>query len=131
MEALRLWTVGSSWFSSDAGKKGALALGQLADCAVLSADYFSIPEDTIKDLESVLTIVGGKPVYAAAEFKDLSPPPLPVSPEWSPVAAYGGYGAPLMQKTGLQARLATAWCSPARLDPWGSPSGFGGCACAF
>src|SRR5258708_40304428 len=90
MEARRLWTVGSSWFSSEEGKKGALAPGQLADCAVLSADYFSIPEDRIKDLESGLTIVGGKPVYAAAEFKDLSPPPLPVSPEWSPVAAYGG-----------------------------------------
>src|SRR5467141_1538661 len=107
MDALRLWTVGSSWFSSDDGKKGALAPGQLADCAVLSADYFSIPEDSIKDLESVLTILGGKPVYAAAEFKDLSPAPLPVSPEWSPVAAYGGYGAPPM-KAGLRARIATA-----------------------
>src|SRR6266496_431255 len=129
MEALRLWTVGSSWFSSDDGKKGALAPGQLADCAVLSADYFSIPEDRIKDLESVLTIVGGKPVYAAAEFKDLSPPPLPVSPEWSPVAAYGGYGAPLMRKAGVQPRVAKApRCS--LCYPW-PPSGFGGCACAF
>jgi predicted amidohydrolase YtcJ len=130
MEALRLWTVGSSWFSSEDGKKGALAPGQLADCAVLSADYFSIPEDRIKDLESVLTIVGGKPVYAAAEFKDLSPPPLPVSPDWSPVAAYGGYGAPLMKKAGLQARLATAPCCSS-FDPWNPRSGFGGCACAF
>ncbi len=130
MEALRLWTVGSSWFSSDDGKKGALAPGQLADCAVLSADYFSIPEADIKGLESVLTIVGGKPVYAAAEFKDLSPPPLPVIPEWSPVSAYGGYGAPLMQKTRLQARAAKApRCSS--FDPWGTPRGFGRCACAF
>jgi predicted amidohydrolase YtcJ len=131
MEALRLWTVGSSWFSSDEGKKGALAPGQLADCAVLSADYFSILEDRIRDLESVLTIVGGKPVYAAAEFKDLSPPPLPVSPEWSPVAAYGGYGAPLMKKAGLEARLATASCCPALFDSWGPQSDFGGCVCAF
>ena len=130
VEALRLWTVGSSWFSSEDGKKGALAPGQLADCAVLSADYFSIPEDSIKDLESVLTILGGKPVYAAAEFKNLSPAPLPVSPEWSPVAAYGGYGAPLM-KAELRARIATASCCPNFFDPWGSPSGFGGCACAF
>jgi len=130
MQALRLWTVGSSWFSSEDGKKGALAPGQFADCAVLSADYFSIPEEDIKSLESVLTIVGGKPVYAAAEFRDLSPPPLPVSPEWSPVAAYGGYGAPLMKKTWLRARIAKApCCSP--FDPWGPPHGFGGCACAF
>ncbi len=130
MEALRLWTAGSSWFSSEDGKKGALAPGQLADCAVLSADYFSIPEEDIKGLESVLTLVGGMPVYAAAEFKDLSPPPLPVSPEWSPVAAYGGYGAPLMRKAGLEAQLA----KPSRcslFDPWGPPHGFGGCACAF
>jgi predicted amidohydrolase YtcJ len=130
MEALRLWTVGSSWFSSDDGKKGALAPGQLADCAVLSADYFSIPEEDIKGLESVLTLVGGKPVYAAAEFKDLSPPPLPVSPEWSPVAAYGGYGAPLMRKSGMQPRAAKApRCSS--FDPWGTPHGLGRCACAF
>src|SRR5712692_8008444 len=130
MEALRLWTVGSSWFSSEDGKKGALAPGQLADCAVLSADYFSIPEEEIKGLESVLTLVGGKPVYAAAEFKDLSPPPLPVSPEWSPVAAYGGYGAPLMEKAGIQPLAAKApRCS--LFDPWGPPHGFGACACAF
>jgi predicted amidohydrolase YtcJ len=129
MDALRLWTVGSSWFSSEDGKKGALAPGQLADCAVLSADYFSIPEEDIKSLESVLTIVGGKPVYAAAEYKDLSPPPLPVSPEWSPVAAYGGYGAPLMKAAGLQTRIAKAASCP--FDPWGAPSGLGGCACAF
>jgi predicted amidohydrolase YtcJ len=92
MEALRLYTVGSSWFSEEDGKKGAIVTGQLADLAVLSEDYFSIPEDRIKHLESVLTIVGGKPVYATAEFKHLDPPPLPVSPDWSPVQHYGGYG---------------------------------------
>jgi predicted amidohydrolase YtcJ len=91
MEALRLFTVGSSWFSSEEGKKGSIAPGQLADLAVLSADYFSIPEEEIKRLESVLTITGGKVVYAAREFSRLAPPPLPVSPEWSPVKTYGGY----------------------------------------
>src|SRR5207249_5566367 len=73
MEALRLYTVGSSWFSSEEGKKGSITPGQLADIAVLSADYFSIPEEQIKQLESVLTIVGGKVVYAATEFARLSP----------------------------------------------------------
>src|ERR1700756_1609575 len=56
-EALKLYTMGSSWFSTEDGKKGALAPGQLADLAVLSADYFSIPDEEIKHLESVLTIV--------------------------------------------------------------------------
>jgi predicted amidohydrolase YtcJ len=91
MEALRLYTVGSSWFSSEDGKKGSILPGQLADLSVLSADYFSIPEDEIKHLESVLTIVGGKIVYANEPFAKLAPPALPVSPDWSPVKQYGGY----------------------------------------
>jgi hypothetical protein len=91
MEALRLYTVGSSWFSSDDGKKGSITPGQLADLAVLSSDYFSIPEEQIKQLESVLTIAGGKVVYAVKEVSKLAPPPLPVSPNWSPVKTYGGY----------------------------------------
>jgi predicted amidohydrolase YtcJ len=90
-EALKLYTMGSSWFSTEDGKKGALAAGQLADLAVLSADYFSIPDEEIKQLESVLTIVGGKIVYATEEFSKLAPPALPVSPGWSPVKEYGGY----------------------------------------
>ena len=90
-EALKLYTAGSSWFSTEEGKKGALAPGQLPDIAVLSADYFSVPEEEIKHLESVLTIVGGKIVYATAEFSKLAPQALPVSPDWSPVKEYGGY----------------------------------------
>jgi len=91
MEALRLYTAGSSWFSSEEDEKGAIAPGQVADLALLSADYFSIPEEEIKQLESVLTIVGGRIVFGAGEFGSLSPPPLPVSPNWSPVRVYGGY----------------------------------------
>jgi predicted amidohydrolase YtcJ len=105
-EALDLYTVGSSWFSGDSGRKGALAVGQLADLAVLSDDYFSVAEESIKDIESVLTVVDGKVVHAAAEFAELQPPALPVLPEWSPVAAYGGYGAP------LDARMVTPAGAP-------------------
>src|SRR6476661_3441188 len=94
-EALRLYTQGSSWFSSESGKKGAIAPGQLADLAVLTDDYISVPETEIKSIESVLTIVGGKIVYATGEFGTHDPEPIPVLPEWSPVKAFGGYGAPL------------------------------------
>jgi predicted amidohydrolase YtcJ len=90
-EALRLWTQGSSWFSSEDGKKGALSDGQLADLSVLSADYFTVAEEQIKAIESVLTIVGGKVVHAAAEFASMAPPLPSVSPDWSPVANFGGY----------------------------------------
>ncbi len=90
-EALRRYTVGSAWFTSEEDKKGSIEIGKLADLALLSADYFSVPEEQIKGIESLLTIVGGKVVYGAGEFAGLAPPPPPISPGWSPVEAYGGY----------------------------------------
>jgi predicted amidohydrolase YtcJ len=90
-EALRRYTVGSAWFSGEEEKKGSVEVGKLADLAVLTADYFSVPEEEIKRIESVLTIVGGKVVFGAGEFERLAPSPLPVSPDWSPVKVYGGY----------------------------------------
>jgi predicted amidohydrolase YtcJ len=107
-EALRLWTVGSSWFSSEDGKKGAIMPGQLADLAVLSADYFSVPEEEIKHLESVLTMVGGKAVYASEEFGDMAPPLPPILPEWSPVAAFGGYARGASGSVAARSKVARA-----------------------
>jgi hypothetical protein len=59
----------------------------LADLAVLDRDYFSVDEEEIKNIEAVLTIVGGRIVYAKDEFASFSPAPIPVLPEWSPVVA--------------------------------------------
>ena len=112
MEALRLYTVGSAWFSTEEGKKGSIAPGQLADLAVLSADYFSISDEDIKRLESVLTMVGGKVVYAASEFSKLAPPPLPASPDWSPVKYYGGYQQPRDARAGAPDRAARSAIEP-------------------
>src|SRR5205807_2941225 len=94
-EALMLYTEGSSWFSGESGKKGGIVIGQLADVTALTEDYMSVAEEKIKGIESVLTIVGGKIVYAVQEFQNLDPAALPVLPDWSPVKVYGGYGAPL------------------------------------
>src|SRR3954469_811346 len=91
MEALRRYTVGSAWFSGEEDKKGTIEPGKLADFAVLSADYFAVPEEEIKGIESVLTVTGGKVVYGAGQYSNLSPPLPPVSPDWSPVKKYGGY----------------------------------------
>ncbi|MCY8971174.1 amidohydrolase [Bacillus atrophaeus] len=88
--AMELYSKGSAWFSGDEDKKGALAVGQFADIAVLSADYFTVPEEEIKDLESLLTIMGGQVVYGNAEFKNLSPELPPASPDWAPTGVYGG-----------------------------------------
>lgn len=95
-EALRLYTVGSAWFSGDEDRKGRIAPGYDADFAILTADYLTVPEERIRDIGSALTVVGGRVVHAARPFDRLGegfePPRLPpVSPAWSPVAHFGGY----------------------------------------
>jgi predicted amidohydrolase YtcJ len=90
-QALRLYTQGSAWFSGEAEKKGTLAEGQFADLAALSDDYLTCADEQIRRIESVLTICDGKIVHADGEFASLNPPLPPVSPNWSPVAKYGGY----------------------------------------
>ncbi|SDH57161.1 hypothetical protein SAMN05216603_110139 [Pseudomonas benzenivorans] len=92
--ALQLFTHGSAWFSSEQGKKGQIKVGQLADLIALSADFFSVEEEAIKWIESVLTIVDGKVVYGAGEFDKLSPPSVPVMPDWSPVINVPGHWRP-------------------------------------
>jgi predicted amidohydrolase YtcJ len=71
IDALKFYTVGSAWFSFDEGKRGSLDVGKLADLAVLSDDYLTVPVEKIGGLESVLTMVGGKVVYAAGPFAQL------------------------------------------------------------
>lgn len=93
LEALRLYTVGSAWLSGEEELKGTLQPGRLADLAVLSADYFGVPEEEIRDIESVLTLVGGEPVHAAGPYAALAPELPEPLPEWSPVRAFGGYRA--------------------------------------
>ncbi len=85
-EALRLFTTGSAWFSGEERVKGTLAPGSYADVAVLSEDYFSVPEEAIRTITSDLTLVDGRVVHAAGPFASLSPPMPPVSPDWSPAA---------------------------------------------
>ncbi len=104
-EALRLWTRGSAWFCSDEEKKGSLMPGQLADVAVLSKDFFSVPEAEIQTIESVLTLVGGRVVFASQDFAALAPPLPPASPSWSPVARFGGAAPSPAQRP--RARSAT------------------------
>ncbi|MDX2222446.1 MAG: amidohydrolase [Rhodospirillaceae bacterium] len=90
--ALRLWTHGSAWFSGEADVKGVLAAGRYADLAVLSADYFAVPAEDIRGISSVLTMTGGRIVYAGGEFASLDPPLPPASPSWSPVNAFAAPG---------------------------------------
>lgn len=86
--ALHLYTKGSAWFSGEHDLKGAIVAGEYADLAVLSADYFSVPDEAIKDITSILTIVGGDVVHGDDDFTSLAPPLPPASPDWSPVRSY-------------------------------------------
>jgi len=89
--ALRLWTEGSAWFSTEQGRKGLIAVGQFADLVALDRDYFSVPEEEIKSMSALLTVVAGRVVHGDREFKSLAPPLPPAMPDWSPVRRYGGY----------------------------------------
>lgn len=89
--ALRLWTEANTWFSNEQGKKGQIKAGQLADLALLSGDYFSVPESGIVHLRSVLTILGGKVVHGEGDYERLAPDLPALMPDWSPVATFGGY----------------------------------------
>jgi predicted amidohydrolase YtcJ len=92
--ALRMWTENVTWFSNEEGKKGRIEVGQFADLVVPDRDYFACPGAEIADTTAELTIVGGKVVYGAGDFKalDKAAPP-PAMPDWSPVRNFGGYGA--------------------------------------
>ncbi len=70
-DALRAYTIGSAWFSFDENKRGSLEPGKLADLAVLTKDYMTVPVAEIGGIESLLTMVGGKIVYAARPFARL------------------------------------------------------------
>jgi predicted amidohydrolase YtcJ len=72
-EALRIYTEGSAWFAHDENRRGRLLPGMLADLAVLSEDYFNVPLLRIAQIESLMTVVGGKIVYAAGPFSNLEP----------------------------------------------------------
>tara|TARA_R110002050_G_scaffold67407_2_gene145884 strand:+ start:15974 stop:17713 length:1740 start_codon:yes stop_codon:yes gene_type:complete len=90
-KALQILTNGSAWFSNEEKVKGSIKEGMYADFAILADDYFTIPEENIKNLTSDLTVVNGKVVFAKNDFKALDPSTPTVIPDWSPVKYYGGY----------------------------------------
>src|SRR5262245_47004673 len=67
-DALRFYTISSAWFSYDEKKRGSLEVGKLADLVVLSKDYLTVPVDQIGGIKSLLTMLGGKIVFAAGPY---------------------------------------------------------------
>jgi len=68
-EALRLYTAANGWFVKEEDKLGSIEEGKLADLVVPSDDYFNVPDESLKKLGSILTIVGGKVVYDAGVLR--------------------------------------------------------------
>lgn len=106
--ALHLYTHANTWFSNEEDVKGQIKPGQYADLAVLSADYFKIPENEIRHIVSVLTIVGGRIVYGDSEFNVFSPTLPPAMPDWSPTNHFGGYFKPGTDAASLHKLAQTA-----------------------
>ena len=71
--------------------KGRSPSGTLPIWPCLSDDYFASTTTQSAVWKACLTIVGGKVVHGAKKYADLAPPLPPVSPDWSPVARFGGY----------------------------------------
>jgi predicted amidohydrolase YtcJ len=90
-EALNLFTAGAAWFMNTESEMGMIAPGNLADFALLDRDYFTVPEDQIKSISSVLTVMDGRVVFGTQDYSALAPSLPDILPAWSPIKYYGGY----------------------------------------
>jgi predicted amidohydrolase YtcJ len=63
MEALKMWTTNGAYLMFAEKEKGSIEPGKYADLAVITKNYMTCPEDEIKDIEALRTVVGGKVVY--------------------------------------------------------------------
>jgi predicted amidohydrolase YtcJ len=66
MEALKLYTADNGWFFREEDRLGSIEPGKLGDIVVLSDDFLDpakVPDEAIKRVKSVLTVVGGQVVY--------------------------------------------------------------------
>lgn len=91
-EALQMFTRSAAWFTNAENELGMIAPGYLADFVLLDKDYLTIPEDQIKSVSSDLTVMDGRVVFGAREYRDLAPRLPEVLPAWSPIRHLGGYG---------------------------------------
>lgn len=89
--ALKLYTQGSAQLIRMDNDRGKIKEGYLADCVLLSDDYFKVSDEQILRIESVLTLLNGAVVYGSGAYSNLDKQKMDVLPTWSPVKFYGGY----------------------------------------
>lgn len=66
-QALRCMTTDAAYISFEEKIKGSLEPGKLADLVVLDRDYLTCPEEEIRQIKPVLTVLDGKIVFDASE----------------------------------------------------------------
>jgi predicted amidohydrolase YtcJ len=94
IEALKLFTSGPAWFMNAESEIGVIAPGNLADFALLDRDYLTVPEDQIKYIASVLTVMNGRVVFGAQDYSALAPLLPDILPVWSPIKYFGNHHEP-------------------------------------
>ncbi len=62
-EVLKLYTENNGWFLREEDQTGTIEPGKLADLVVLNDDYFTVPDEKVKKIRSVLTVVGGTIIH--------------------------------------------------------------------
>ncbi|MBI4454345.1 MAG: amidohydrolase family protein [Acidobacteria bacterium] len=66
--ALKMATSWPAYYMLRENEMGSLEVGKWADFIVIDRDYFTIPEKEISDIRVLLTVLGGKVVYASPNF---------------------------------------------------------------
>jgi predicted amidohydrolase YtcJ len=72
LEALKMYTVGSAWFSEEENDLGSFEVGKKCDVAVLSDDYLKVSDEKLRKMTSLLTLQGGRVTHASGPFVDLA-----------------------------------------------------------
>ncbi|WP_295797439.1 amidohydrolase [uncultured Microbulbifer sp.] len=85
LTALKLFTMGSAWFSGEERSKGDIAPGMVADFAILDRDILKVKEQELLGTSADLTVVNGEIEHASAAYPQYRKPTLQAIPNWSPV----------------------------------------------
>ena len=71
-QVMKLYTSSNGWFLREENQLGSIEVGKLGDVVVLNQDYFdpkAVPDEAIKKLNSVMTVVGGRVVHDTGAVK--------------------------------------------------------------
>ena len=64
-EALKTYTIWPAYLQFAEKERGSIEVGKLADLVVIDRDLLTCPEEQIKDIQPMMTILNGRVVYRA------------------------------------------------------------------